>query len=573
MEHTNRVVILHTGGALGMQDSPHGDVAAPGRLAALLASMPQFHDRTMPALTTPLSRLGRRIEYSVVEFDPQISADAGAGADAGAEAWTRIARSIEAHYSTHDAFVVLHATETLAYTASALSFMLESLGKPVIVTGSQVPLVEGRGDALDNLLGALTIAGHYAIPEVCVYFAGRLLRGNRTRRLHEAGTESFSSGAFPPLVQVDAEIRVAWERILAPPSRPFRVLPMVAGEVAVIRMFPGMTAPLLRRMLQAPLVGAVLESFDAGAVGDEVLAALTEASRRGAVLVHVRRMATREDPGLRAAGVVDGADMTPEAALTKLTHLLGRHRDRAEAARLLAIDLRGELTAGAQHSRFSFRERVFIAAVARALAEAGESVTRVDVERALLPVLMCSAGGLGDTTALEQLIASGAEVDAADYDGRTALHLAAAEGQVAAATLLLGKGARVGVVDRWAGTPIVDAVRHRHRAVVGLLRRHGARLTGDHAAQLCALAAAGDIEGLGLWIEAGAEVNSADYDGRTALHLAAAEGRDEALQLLLALGADPRRVDRFGSTPIAEARRGGHATAVTLLAAHLATAT
>ena len=572
MEHTNRVLILYTGGNLGMQDSPAGPVAAPGLLAELLATMPQFHDRTMPALTTPLSRYGRRIRYSVVEYEPLIAG----GSDAAV--WTRIARSIEAGYATHDAFVVLHATETLAYTASALSFMLENLGKTVIVTGSQMPLAEARGDAQGNLLGALTIAGHYAIPEVCVYWNDRLLRGNRTRRAEGAGAELFHSGSFPPLVQVGAEIRALWERIVAPPSRPFRVLAGAGPEVAAIRVFPGLSPELLTRMLQPPLAGAVLESFDAGALAGraELLAVLRAASARGLVIVNVtqeRRVAPGEAGALAELGVIGGVDMTPEAALTKLGHLLGRYRDGAEVGRLMAINLRGELTAGAQHNRFSFRERVFIASVARALAEAGESVTRVDVERALLPVLMCSAAGLGDHAALERLIASGAEVDAADYDGRTALHLAAAEGQVAAAGLLLGKGARVSVVDRWGGTPIVDAVRHRQRPMVALLKRHGARVPGHHAAQLCALAAVGDIEGLGLWIEAGADPNGADYDGRTALHLAAAEGRDDALQLLLVCGADPRRVDRFGSTAIEEARRGGHQTAVNLLATHLATAT
>ncbi len=566
MEHTNRVLILYTGGVLGMKDSPAGYVPAPGLLAELLASMPQFHDRTMPALTTPLSRHGRRIHYSVVEYAPAVAG----GSDAAT--WTRIARSIEAGYGEHDAFVVVHPTDALAYTASALSFMLENLGKTVILTGSQAPLAEARGDALDNLWGALTIAGHYAIPEVCVYFANRLLRGNRTRRVEDG----FASGGFPPLVQVGAEIRVEWERILAPPSRPFRVLPMGASEVAVVRMFPGMSAELLARVLQAPLAGAVLEGFESGALAGraDLLAVLQAACAAGTVIVNVAQGGRgAEDSALAGVGVIGGVDLTPEAALTKLGHLLGRHRDRGEVARLMAINLRGELTAGAQQNRFSFRERVFIASVARALAEAGESVTRVDVERALLPVLMCSAAGLGDLAALERLIASGAEVDAADYDGRTALHLAAAEGQVAAATLLLGKGARVGVVDRWGGTPIVDAVRHRQRPVVALLVSRGARVHGNHAAQLCALAAAGDIEGLGLWIEAGADPSGADYDGRTPLHLAAAEGRDDALHLLLACGADPRRVDRFGSTPIEEARRGGHRTALTLLASHLATAT
>lgn len=568
MEHTNRVLILYTGGILGMTDSPAGYVPAPGLLAELLAAMPQFHDRTMPALTTPLSRYGRRIHYSVVEYEPLLAA----GSDAAA--WTRIARSIEAAYAEHDAFVVVHPTPTLAYTASALSFMLENLGKTVIVTGSQVPLAEARGDAQANLLGALTIAGHYAIPEVCVYFGDRLLRGNRTRRV----AEGFASEGFPPLVQVGAEIRVEWERILAPPSRPFRVLAMGGAEVAAVRMFPGMSAELLTRVLQAPLAGAVLESFDMGALAGrgDLLAVLGAACKRGVVIVNVAqgaRAGAGEEEALAGVGVVSGADLTPEAALTKLGHLLGRHRDRAEVGRLMAINLRGELTAGAQQNRFSFRERVFIASVARALAEAGESVTRVDVERALLPVLMCSAAGLGDTTALERLIASGAEVDAADYDGRTALHLAAAEGQLAAASLLLGKGARVGVVDRWGETPIVDAVRHRQRPLVALLVSRGARVSGNHSPKLCALAAAGDIEGLGLWIEAGADPSGADYDGRTPLHLAAAEGRGDALQLLLACGADPRRVDRFGSTPIEEARRGGHQAALSLLASHLATAT
>ena len=148
-----------------------------------------------------------------------------------------------------------------------------------------------------------------------------------------------------------------------------------------------------------------------------------------------------------------------------------------------------------------------------------------------------------------------------------------ADFNVGLATLLLGKGARVGVVDRWGGTPIVDAVRHRQRPLVALLVSRGARVSGNHSPKLCALAAAGDIEGLGLWIEAGADPSGADYDGRTPLHLAAAEGRGDALQLLLACGADPRRVDRFGSTPIEEARRGGHQAALSLLASHLATAT
>jgi lysophospholipase len=578
MERTNRVLILYTGGTIGMRDTPRGPVLSPGLLEGLLASMPQFHDRTMPALTTPLSRYGRRTHYRIVEFDPLFES-----ANMGVEDWVKIARAIEDAYDDHDAFIVLHGTDTMAYTASALSFMLENLGKSVILTGAQIPVAEARNDAIDNILGALTIASHYEIPEVCIYFNNRLLRGNRAQKTDASGFAAFQSSNFPPLVEVGVDIRVEWQRILAPPNRPFRVAPVTERNVAALRLTPGLPADLLDRVLRPPLAGLVLETFGAGSAPDrrpDFLAALKAGVERGVVIVNVTQCqrgavgaeATASD-ALASIGVISGGDMTPEAASTKLAFLLSRYRDRADVARLMPLDLRGELTGDGPQHRLSFRERVFVASVARALAEAGESVTRVDVERALMPVLMCSAGGLGDTEAIERLIASGGAVDAADYDGRTALHLAAAEGHVAAVELLLGKGARVDVKDRWGGTPLHDAVRHRRRAVVSVLLRRGAKLVGDFAAELCTLAARGDLEGLALRIEAGVDKNGADYDGRTALHLAAAEGQLGALRLLLACGADARAVDRWRSTPIDEARRHGHDAAVELLAAHLAKST
>jgi lysophospholipase len=544
VERTDRVLLLHTG--------PPDE-----RLTATLAA--------------PQPRHRRRLAHTV----QACAADPLA-----------IARTIEAGYADHDAFIVLAAADTLVYTAAALSFMLEQLGKPVI-------LVDAARAPTDDLPGALEIAGHYEIPEVCILSDHALLRGNRARRGESHGRAVFTASSFPPLVHLGREIRVAWERILATPTRPLRVVPIARNDVAVLPLFPGVSAEILGKLLAPPLQGAVLDGHlqltrhlappsthanppaaHANPPGD-LLATLRDAHARGLVLVLVspgQHGPRDDDPALVAAGVHGGADMTPEAALAKLCYLLSRYRDRADVARLLHVDLRGELTTADRHNRFSFRERVFVASVARALADAGENVTRHDVERALFPVLMCSAGGLGDTTALARLLAGGADVDAADYDGRTALHLAASEGQVAALELLLGKGARVDVTDRWGGTPLQDAVRQRQRPAVGVLRRHGARLTGDFSADLCALAAAGDLEGLGLWIEAGVDHRSADYDGRTALHLAAAEGRLDVVRLLLACGADPRVVDRWGCTPIHEARRAGHQAVAEQLAAHLATA-
>jgi lysophospholipase len=570
MSTTNRVLIIYTGGTIGMKDTPRGYAPAPGFLSELLAAMPPFHDRTMPAHTTPISRYGRRVRYDILEYAPLLDSS-----NMGLEDWVKIARDIERHYDAYDAFIVLHGTDTMAYTASALSFMLENLGKTVILTGSQIPLAEARSDAIGNVLGALTIAGHYEIPEVCLYFDNRLMRGNRTQKTDASGLAAFASGNAPPLVEVGIEVKVEWDRILAPPTRPFRVNPITHQAVAALRLFPGISAEMITNVLRPPTEGLVLESFGAGNAPDhraDFLDALRAGTDRGVVIVNVtqcQRGAVTTDYATGAAladvGVIGGADMTPEAALTKLAWLLSQGLPRAEVARLMQSNLRGELTTTATQTRFSFRERVFIASVARALAEAGESVSRVEVERALLPVLMCSAAGLGDTTALDRMLASGAEVDAADYDGRTPLHLAASEGHLGAVEFLLARGAKVDPADRWGGTPLQDAVRQRHHPVVMALRRQGATLGADASIQLCGLAAAGDLTGIGLLLDAGADPSGGDYDRRTPLHLAAAEGHSAAIALLLARGADPRARDRWQQAPRDEALRGGHAEVARLL--------
>ncbi|PWV64372.1 asparaginase [Plasticicumulans acidivorans] len=334
-----RVWVAYTGGTIGMVPSASGYVPAPGFLARLRQALPQLDAPTVP-------------DFELYEYAELLDS-----ANMRPDDWNRIAADIAARHDAYDGFVVLHGTDTMAYTASALSFMLEGLRKPVILTGSQIPLCEPRNDARDNLLDALILAGHCGIAEVCVAFNGVLLRGNRTTKVKAEGLGAFESPNLPPLAELGIDIRIHRERVRAPAALPFRLRPFGDAEVAALRLFPGIRADFLRRALAEPLAGLVLEAYGAGngpARDPDVLAALTQASARGVVIVVVTQcLEGRAELGtyaagsaLAAAGCVGGQDMTAEAALTKLAYLFAEGLSAAEVRAAIRCDLRGELSAG-----------------------------------------------------------------------------------------------------------------------------------------------------------------------------------------------------------------------------------
>ncbi len=471
------VLIIYTGGTIGMKQGPRGYVPEPGLLAWTIRHHPAFQDPTMPTGVTPPSRHGRRVRYEIKEYEPLLDSS-----NMGMHDWVRIARDIERHYDEYDAFVVLHGTDTMAYTASALSFMLEHLDKTVIITGAQIPLSQVRNDGVDNLLDSLILAGHYDIPEVGLYFRSRLFRGNRTRKADADGLSAFSSDNFTPLARVGIDIDVLWERVLAPSGEPLQVVPITCDNVAVLRLFPGFPQHVLENFLAPPLQGVVLETFGSGNAPDNrpaFLAALRRASDRGVVIVNTtqcrRGHVEVHYTGGRAlvdAGVVGGADMTTEAALTKLAYLFSCGHGPDEVRRLVALDLRGELTTRGPQERFSMREKAFVRTVADALAMTDPD-RRAEIAGALYPVLMCAAAANGDLSGLRRMISGGADPDAGDYDRRTPLHLAAAEGHIEIVEFLLSAGASRDRRDRWGRTPLEDAAAGGHERVVARLRADG----------------------------------------------------------------------------------------------------
>jgi L-asparaginase len=333
-----RVYIAYTGGTIGMKRTRAGYRPEPGYLQKQMAAMPELRNSSIPTFT-------------IHEYAPLLDSS-----NMTPRHWVEIARDIAENYRRYDGFVVLHGTDTMAYTASALPFMLRGLGKPVIITGSQIPLCEVRNDARENLITSLLIAAGYDIPEVCLYFGGKLLRGCRAVKVSADGFAAFDSPNIPPLGTAGIDIEINWELVRKGSRKKLRLEEFAAPVVvSALRLFPGISPGLVRNVLRPPLQGLVLEAYGVGNGPDhdaEFIDAIAAATSRGVVIVDCTQcLEGTVDLGeyatgsaLARAGVISGYDMTAEAALTKLYYLFSRGYAPARVKREMLRDLRGEMT-------------------------------------------------------------------------------------------------------------------------------------------------------------------------------------------------------------------------------------
>ncbi|WP_444911246.1 asparaginase [Microbulbifer sp. PAAF003] len=330
-----KTLILYTGGTLGMRRSESGyvpDADLEGALGRLLQDV-----------------IGQLPQYDFQALDPLLDS-----ANMRPKDWYHIASLIRDNYSQYSGFLVLHGTDTMAYTASALSFALQGIEKPVVVTGSQIPLREMRSDAYNNLIAALLLSGSDDIREVCLYFNGKLLRGNRAVKVSSGSLDAFSSPNYPCLGEVGIQVNIDHNALLVPTGEPqFQIPTNANGGVILLKLFPGISPSLIEKILESRPKGLIIETYGTGNAPTDDSAfteQLEKASKLGTICVAVSQCLEHQvDLGKYAAGsalldagVISGLDMTSEACFVKLNHLLAMGYSDMEIKTLLQRPLCGE---------------------------------------------------------------------------------------------------------------------------------------------------------------------------------------------------------------------------------------
>ncbi|MCF0053621.1 asparaginase [Dyadobacter sp. LJ53] len=337
------VLVIYTGGTLGMVYEAKDRQLVPFNFDQIIDRVPEIgrlnFDITFLSLTEPIDSSN---------MNPEI--------------WIELATIIEQEYAAHDSFVILHGTDTMAYTASALSFLLENLNKPVILTGAQLPIGVARSDARENVITALELAaaknelGQPIISEVCIYFNSLLLRGNRSKKRESSDFNAFHSENYPVLANAGVRIEYNFPYIQSQvQGLPLQVQKNIDNHVAFLKMFPGISPLVVNSLLNIKgLKGIVLETYGAGnaTTAPWFLDAISDAIARNIIIFNVSQCdGGRVAQGhyetsrfLKQAGVVSGSDITAEAAITKMMYVFGKETGPKKCAEMLATPLRGEMS-------------------------------------------------------------------------------------------------------------------------------------------------------------------------------------------------------------------------------------
>lgn len=341
MAKKTSVLLIYTGGTIGMIQDAHSGELRPFDFKALSQQIPELNKFD--------------IDLSSFSFKHPIDSS-----NMNPEVWTELAETIKENYNRFDGFVILHGSDTMSFTASALSFMLENLNKPVVLTGSQLPIGIIRTDGKENLITAIEIAGAReknkpVVNEVCIYFEYKLYRGNRTFKYNSQHFDAFKSPNYPALAEAGVNISYNKNALLKPGKKALKVHTQLNNDIAILKLFPGISKKITSAILNSPgLKAVIIETFGAGNASTQewFTSELKNAISKGIIVLNITQCLEGKviqgmyetSSHLKKIGVVGGSDLTFESAVTKLMFLMGQKLSNKQIVKQLTTNLRGEMS-------------------------------------------------------------------------------------------------------------------------------------------------------------------------------------------------------------------------------------
>ena len=331
-----KILIIYTGGTIGMTKTENGYAPNMNKFLKMVNNIEELKDPKMPI-------------WNIEAISPILDSS-----NISLNEWNKIGEKVYENYDNYDGFVILHGTDTMAYSASALSFMLENNSKPIVFTGSQIPLCELRNDARDNLITSIMIAAS-DINEVCLYFGGKLLRGNRSIKYSSDGLIAFKSPNYPLLGLAGINIEIDKNNLLPKENKKINLIRLKDNPIGVIKIFPGIQYNLFKNIMTKDLKAVVIETFGSGNIPDNngsLLPIIKQAFDNGILVVICSQcihgkvaLGTYETSNsLKQAGAISGYDITTEAAVAKLYYLLSKSLSKEEIKTQMETNIRGELS-------------------------------------------------------------------------------------------------------------------------------------------------------------------------------------------------------------------------------------